>query len=654
VVRATSPTIATPTFTTSATFPLHIGGTGTTSTLTLRSTSGVGTTGADIIFQTGNNGATEAMRILNSGNVGIGTNAPAYLLDVLGVIRRYQAGSSASPVEGMRLEMTGNGAVGRGFYISFYGPNGGTASREVARVNGFTNAGTDNGGYLSFDTASAGTGTNAERMRITSAGDVSIGTTTPTSTLTVAGTFNTTGNVTLGDASTDTVTVNGYMGVGTAPDPSIAILAGSTALTSTTQHGVYSIITGTSAATSIISGFTSLPKTAAAVFTVTDVYGYRASNATLGAGSTITNQHGVYIADQTRGTNNYGITSLVSLGTNKWNIYASGTANNYLAGALGIGTTAITTDANSVADNLVIKDAGSAGLTITSPDANNATLAFGSASSNNYFYLQGFYNSGSPFVRFSISASEKMRLDASGNVLIGTTASQTISSITGNLQVETANASSAITLVRNTANALAASLAFGKSRGAALGSRTAVISGDNLGLISFDGADGTNMVDAAYIIASVDNTPGSNDMPGRLTFWTTADGGSTPTERLRIDSSGNVLVTSTGGLGYGTGSGGAVTQATSRTTGVTLDKTNGAITLVSAAGTTTWQSFTVTNNKVTATDTVIVNQKSGTDLYQIFVTNVAAGSFKITFATTGGTTTEQPVFNFAVIKAVTA
>ena len=125
-------------------------------------------------------------------------------------------------------------------------------------------------------------------------------------------------------------------------------------------------------------------------------------------------------------------------------------------------------------------------------------------------------------------------------------------------------------------------------------------------------------------------------------------------EAMRIDSSGNFLVTGAGGLGYGTGSGGAVTQATSRTTGVTLDKTNGAITLVSAAGLATFQSFTVTNSKVAATDVVHVTQKSGTDLYQIFVTATAAGSFRISYATTGGVTTEQPVFNFAVIKAVTA
>lgn len=125
------------------------------------------------------------------------------------------------------------------------------------------------------------------------------------------------------------------------------------------------------------------------------------------------------------------------------------------------------------------------------------------------------------------------------------------------------------------------------------------------------------------------------------------------TEVARIDSAGGILSRGTGGIGYRTGAGGAVTQATSRTTGVTLDKTTGSITLVYAAGTTTWQSFTVTNSTVAISDTVIVNQRSGTDLYMIHVTNVAAGSFQITFATTGGTTTEQPVFNFAVIKGAT-
>jgi hypothetical protein len=106
------------------------------------------------------------------------------------------------------------------------------------------------------------------------------------------------------------------------------------------------------------------------------------------------------------------------------------------------------------------------------------------------------------------------------------------------------------------------------------------------------------------------------------------------------------------GIGYVTGAGGAVTQITSRTTTVPLNKVCGAITLFSAAGSATWATFTVTNTTVAATDIIKVNQKSGTDKYMIHVTNVQAGQFDITFATTGGTTVEQPVFNFSVTKAV--
>ena len=121
-----------------------------------------------------------------------------------------------------------------------------------------------------------------------------------------------------------------------------------------------------------------------------------------------------------------------------------------------------------------------------------------------------------------------------------------------------------------------------------------------------------------------------------------------------LTATGVIASTGTAGVGYATGAGGTVTQGTSRTTGVTLNKTTGAITLFSAAGSATAATFTVTNSTVAATDVIIVNQKSGTDLYDLMVTAVTAGSFNITFRTTGGTTTETPVFNFAVIKAVSA
>jgi len=108
----------------------------------------------------------------------------------------------------------------------------------------------------------------------------------------------------------------------------------------------------------------------------------------------------------------------------------------------------------------------------------------------------------------------------------------------------------------------------------------------------------------------------------------------------------------TGGIGYATGAGGAVTQITSRTTGVTLNTVSGDITLVSAAGSPTATSFTVTDSAVAINDTISLSQKSGTDKYNLLVTNVAAGSFQITFFTTGGVTTEQPVIHFNVIKGV--
>lgn len=112
----------------------------------------------------------------------------------------------------------------------------------------------------------------------------------------------------------------------------------------------------------------------------------------------------------------------------------------------------------------------------------------------------------------------------------------------------------------------------------------------------------------------------------------------------------------TQGVGYATGAGGTITQITSRATGVTLSKVAGDITLLAAVNAATSAAtavtITVTNTTVAATDNIVINQKSGTDKYMIFVTNVAAGSFQITWFTTGGVTNESPVFHFSVIKSV--
>lgn len=119
----------------------------------------------------------------------------------------------------------------------------------------------------------------------------------------------------------------------------------------------------------------------------------------------------------------------------------------------------------------------------------------------------------------------------------------------------------------------------------------------------------------------------------------------------------NALVT-TGTLGYGTGAGGTVTQATSKSTGVTLNKATGTITMNAASlATVTTVGFTLTNSAIAATDVVLVSIKSGATAssYSVQVGAVAAGSCVIELRNyTGGTLSEAVVLSFAVIKGVAA
>jgi len=134
---------------------------------------------------------------------------------------------------------------------------------------------------------------------------------------------------------------------------------------------------------------------------------------------------------------------------------------------------------------------------------------------------------------------------------------------------------------------------------------------------------------------------------GKVTITPAVDGGNA------IKS-----IHATAGLGYGTGAGGAVTQATSKSNGVTLDKVCGQITMNNAAlNAGVSVSFTLTNSAIAATDVVEVNIASAAsaDSYHVSVTAVAAGSCRIQVRNfTAGNLSETLVLNFAVIKAVAA
>lgn len=136
--------------------------------------------------------------------------------------------------------------------------------------------------------------------------------------------------------------------------------------------------------------------------------------------------------------------------------------------------------------------------------------------------------------------------------------------------------------------------------------------------------------------------------------------------RFSVSKAGNVSAAgfvrsaaASGGVGYATGAGGTVTQATSKSTGVTLDKICGEIVMNNAAlNRGTAVSFTLTNSTIAATDVVVVNIKSAAtaNAYSVDVTAVAAGSCRIQLHnfTSGTDLSEAVVLSFAVIKAVAA
>lgn len=79
-----------------------------------------------------------------------------------------------------------------------------------------------------------------------------------------------------------------------------------------------------------------------------------------------------------------------------------------------------------------------------------------------------------------------------------------------------------------------------RSKSATVGTHAVVASGDSLGDIVWRGSDGTAFIDGAGILAAVDGTPGTNDMPTRLIFQTTPDGSASRTERMRITNAGDI------------------------------------------------------------------------------------------------------------------
>ena len=150
-------------------------------------------------------------------------------------------------------------------------------------------------------------------------------------------------------------------------------------------------------------------------------------------------------------------------------------------------------------------------------------------------------------VAVETSGDEALRVDNSGRLLIGTNSARTLfSGYVPHFQLEGTGAEThsqySASIVANTDGVAGPAFYFAKSKGNTIGSNNAVVANDTLGTIVFNGADGTDIQTIGAIFrAKADSNATSNRVDGRLEFLTSSNG-SSPTERLRISSDGNVTV----------------------------------------------------------------------------------------------------------------
>jgi hypothetical protein len=147
--------------------------------------------------------------------------------------------------------------------------------------------------------------------------------------------------------------VNGNVGIGSTPTTNIGLLISRNITGGVTSYGTFSNGTIQSDVTTNARYHATFIGTAAASFTVNNAYGHYVAQTTIGAGSAISTQQAYFVDSTLIGaTNNYGFRGAIPSGTNRWNLYMDGTANNYMAGSLGIGATSLVGRSLSVTKNI--------------------------------------------------------------------------------------------------------------------------------------------------------------------------------------------------------------------------------------------------------------------------------------------------------------
>lgn len=206
--------------------------------------------------------------------------------------------------------------------------------------------------------------------------------------------------------------------------------------TAATQYGVSAATLCNSLATSFIRY--QAAGTVKANAALTGLHGLYVSQPTLESGVTITSQYGVYIhSGLTGATSNYGVHTNLAVGTGRWNFYAAGSADNYMAGSLGIGSSTLNTGlesgillqvrasssgrawtANGSLDVLT-ESSTHTGVHIVSGNTSDGRLWFSDTDGEQRGAINYIHNDDS--FRFLTAGNERARLTSLGRLLIGST-----------------------------------------------------------------------------------------------------------------------------------------------------------------------------------------------------------------------------------------
>jgi len=227
-------------------------------------------------------------------------------------------------------------------------------------------------------------------------------------------------------------TANNYMagslGIGTTNLTGINLAINKTITGGTTAYGVYQSATVQSDVTSQAYAFRSNISTLATAFTLGNLYHFAATNLSVGAGSTVTNNIGFWAASTLVGaTNNIGFQGSLAAATNTWNLYMAGTAANYMAGKLLIGTT--TTSAFALDVNGTARVSGAASFSNRVQVSGNTGPATGAGLELYYNGTAagtvGYSRTAAAFIpnsmdgsilQFYTSSNERLRLKATGQM----------------------------------------------------------------------------------------------------------------------------------------------------------------------------------------------------------------------------------------------